>query len=830
MQLDAKWIWGDEARPNTWCYLRGRFAAEDVVMRARLRISADTNYMLWLNGRYVGQGPGPYVREVRPVDEYDVTGLVREGDNVICVTANWWGMTSHSRPKGAAGVIAELSWEDAGGATHHVGTGEGWRALIAQAWERDTPRRNADLGFTEYFDATREPVGWLDPDFDDSAWPHATLAPGDDRRLFPRLVPLLREWSEQPVALAGAWRAGRDAPGPGDREPELTEFLDTEPLTPLAEARRADLAAALLAPGAATIHWLPTVDGLALTLDLGREIVAHLELDIDAPAGGRIDLAPAELLRDGRPWCYRKGTKYAQRYLTRAGRQRWATFDWHGLRYLHVVLRGFDGPVTIRRLGVLRRESDLDWRAQFSSSDETLNRVWEIGRHTLRVATQEVQVDCPTREQAAYWGDATWIGLWTLWLTGDCSHVRHLLLSAEHAAYESGQLPASIFSSLDQILFDYTLIMPWGLHAYWWNTGDLSPARRLAPTVEGLLRWYRERTNDAGLVEFDAVAAHARGEGTLFIDHPGLGWHNFPHPGIDRRGLSAGLNLFYLRALQCWSELLAVLGEEGRASTVRAEAGKVARAIEQTFFDPQRGVYVDAVVAGRQSQQISQQINTLAVLADVCPPERRRRLLERVLSDDPSLCRCSPYFWLYQFRAMSRAGMQAQMLEAIRELWGAMADAGATTWWETFLGDELDSLCHPWSSAPNQVLQSDLLGVLPAEPGFTRVQLRPRPDLVAQVRGTVQTVRGEISVGWQSDHDAGATLVVGLPEGMSGLLHAPAGWRIEGADGPAEVVGGAEAVFVLRRSVNTDLPTLPSGRKGPARPAGNLDGSEHHQI
>ena len=109
MQLDAKWIWGDEAEVNTWCCLRGRFRADDVVMRARLRISADTNYQLWLNGRYVGQGPGPYVREVRPVDEHDVTHLIREGANVICVLANWWGMTSHSRPKGAAGMIAELS-------------------------------------------------------------------------------------------------------------------------------------------------------------------------------------------------------------------------------------------------------------------------------------------------------------------------------------------------------------------------------------------------------------------------------------------------------------------------------------------------------------------------------------------------------------------------------------------------------------------------------------------------------------------------------------------------------------------------------------------------
>jgi hypothetical protein len=29
-----------------------------------------------------------------------------------------------------------------------------------------------------------------------------------------------------------------------------------------------------------------------------------------------------------------------------------------------------------------------------------------------------------------------------------------------------------------------------------------------------------------------------------------------------------------------------------------------------------------------------------------------------------------------------------------------MLDGSATTTWEGFLGDEKDSLCHPWSTAP----------------------------------------------------------------------------------------------------------------------------------
>ena len=112
----------------------------------------------------------------------------------------------------------------------------------------------------------------------------------------------------------------------------------------------------------------------------------------------------------------------------------------------------------------------------FGCSDERVQRIWEVGQHTLQVGSQEVHVDCPTREQAAYWGDACWIGMWTGWHTGDFSHLKHLLLSAQPAQYEDGQLPASVFSTQDQILFDYTLIFVWGLAAYVDNTGDIAVA------------------------------------------------------------------------------------------------------------------------------------------------------------------------------------------------------------------------------------------------------------------------------------------------------------------------------------------------------------------
>ena len=134
MQLDGKWIWAGEEHPNAYCYLRREFGTGDAVVAATLRITADTCYYVYVNGQYVGQGPGPFVKWHRPVDSYAIGHLLRAQGNVICVLAHWWGIISHSRPLGRAGVLAEIAWEDASGNEGRVATDETWKALPSEAW------------------------------------------------------------------------------------------------------------------------------------------------------------------------------------------------------------------------------------------------------------------------------------------------------------------------------------------------------------------------------------------------------------------------------------------------------------------------------------------------------------------------------------------------------------------------------------------------------------------------------------------------------------------------------------------------------------------------
>lgn len=790
---NAQWIWGEETAPNTYCYFRGKLLLPEIPLRGTLRVFADSRYQLWVNGVYVGQGPTPFKRPYLFVDDFDVARHLRGGANVVALLVHYHGVNHCTYTKGPPGLIAELVVDDSDGNTCELTTNTGWKVWVSRAYARKVPRRTWATAWCEYYDARAEPTGWETPDFDDVGWRQAREIDPGTVQLLPRITAPLAEHEETAQSVVGTWHAqpgipvveGMDVPGAnGPPVKSLTAWLDEEPLEAWS--------------GTDILRGPLKIDadnrGLALTVDFGQEIAGQVEMEVDCPAGVTIDLCPCENLRDGRPWCHRKGGDYAKRYVTRNGRQRWRTFGYDGFRYLHLVIRGPHPEVTIHRLGAWRRESALPIRATFESDDPVVNRIWEISCHTVRVCSQDVHVDCPTREQTSAWGDHVWSGYWAAFLTGDTSALRHLLLTGEHAQglarpaeVPPGQLPCYAFSEVDSgLLYDYSLIFVWGIWLYLTVSGDRDLARRLVPVTDRVLDWYRQRLGPTGLVELDCEAARRRwqdgtaGEkGLVFIDHPGLGWHHHPGSPLDRRGINAALNFFFIHALEAQARVLEHLGEDGRARQLEAEAARLREAADKLFYDPQKGVYADGFDQGQRLAQVSQQTNALAVTSGVCPVERAPAVLARVMDpQDPGLCRCGTYFWLYLAAALCQAGLHERMWGEVVRLWNEMAEKGATTWWETFLGDELDSLCHIWSCVPGFLILSEILGVQPAAPGFAEVTVRPRPDLLPTATGTVPLPDGEVRIAWRRQAPHECEITIHPLTDRPALLSPPPGWQI----------------------------------------------------
>ena len=219
----ARWIWlpGEPSPVNAVVDFQGRFKLAGRPRGVRLRVSADSRYRLHVNGVRVGFGPGRGYPGHYSFDEHDITALLRPGENVVDLRVLHWGEGTFHGLVLQAGVICEVS---AGGKVL-LASSAAWRARLAAAYERVTPRIACQLGFEEQVDLALEQgagdgqpatgKGWLKPV---EIGPDGCAPWG---KLQPRGIPQLGGETVPPVAVRDlghtgheglllALRAGRD--------------------------------------------------------------------------------------------------------------------------------------------------------------------------------------------------------------------------------------------------------------------------------------------------------------------------------------------------------------------------------------------------------------------------------------------------------------------------------------------------------------------------------------------------------------------------------------------------------------------------------------------
>ncbi|WP_307796991.1 family 78 glycoside hydrolase catalytic domain [Actinomadura barringtoniae] len=148
--------------------LRRPFTTASAPTRARLYVTARGLYEMELGGVRVGDAelaPGwTDYRDRIDYQVYDVTTLVRPGENVLAATIadGWWSGFVGFDPRRSGAhygtfpqLLAELHIEHADGTTEVIATDDGWQTARS-------PVRYADLLMGECHDLRREPPGdWL---------------------------------------------------------------------------------------------------------------------------------------------------------------------------------------------------------------------------------------------------------------------------------------------------------------------------------------------------------------------------------------------------------------------------------------------------------------------------------------------------------------------------------------------------------------------------------------------------------------------------------------------------------------------------------------------
>lgn len=740
----AQWIW--LGRPsydlvNSWMQARKIFRLKRIPKRALVYVTADTQYRLYVNGKYVNRGPARGFQESWPYDELNIAPFLEKGKNVITAIAHNLGISiTQYVHRGYAGflLVGRVDNED-------ISTNRTWRVRIASGYRRVQTRVSWQLGFQEFFDARLDDNSWLFPGYDDSAWPQphcANFGSMPWHTLEKRGIPLLKEEIILPLRLVSGTK-GRCREDYREARDVVSLFLEEQ-----RQWRKND---AVLTKNSFQIAATGKGNYQGYLIDFGKEVVGSLLLRIEGASGGEIvDTLVCEAKENLSPIIYSSDKSncevaFGNRLFLRPGKTEHEQFDYWGFRYLVIIVRNSKKRLTIspklRWVGY-----PLQKKGEFQSSDEKLNRIYEISSWTQQCCMLDAYVDCPWREQAQWWGDARVQGQNTFYLCADSRlfkrGIRQIGTQSVPNGLTYGHAPTVAHNC---ILPDFTLtwiITHWD---YYWQTADLSLFKQMKQRIHQAFDYFHQMTAENGLLAYD-------NRYWLFLD-----WSP-----IFKEGYPTLYNLFYLMALRTAIKLFKLTRDMESVRRFSRREKDLLSSIKTLLFNKEAKTFYGGLSwKNKPVKEDTPHVYALAILLDLFPEYRQtflqKHLLPLIKGDYPQAEGAkgapgvpSPFFMYYIFEALKKCGYNSEVINCISSWWGKMVEKGLTTTeeiWNTKPGKE--SLCHAWSAHPIIHLSNILLGIWQEVPGWDKICFSPVLVSLNSVKGKVATPKGIIESGWK---------------------------------------------------------------------------------
>jgi hypothetical protein len=429
---------------------------------------------------------------------------------------------------------------------------------------------------------------------------------------------------------------------------------------------------------------------------------------------------------------------------------------WRAFRYVGLHIAVGTAPLTLRAVQQRFTAYPYHVSATFESSDPALDRIWQVGLHTMRMCSHETFEDCPHYEQMQYAGDTMITSKLAMYTTGDSRLSRQALYQFDWSRLSDGLTQSRFPSRLVQIIPAWSIHWITTIKDYFYYTGDRTTVQDLLPGMRAVLDWYRRHGDAEGLpgkLPFWNITDWCPW------------WPRGVVPGADE-GATTILTAQYINALDEVADLSSQLGANSEAASLRSEAERLRKAAHRRFWSEQEGLYFDRP----GGPEISQYGNAWAIIAGLAG-EREREIVLRRFPHDPKLAPGSFFWWHAGFTALERSGRYDDLRNYLGP-WHESVNYGLSAFVEE--NSYWRSLCHAWSAHPVLEFQQRILGVTPTQPGFTAIRIAPRLCGLQRARGSVCTPRGMIEVEWQVKNDR-FDLTVTTPGRITATVVAPNG-------------------------------------------------------
>lgn len=362
----------------------------------------------------------------------------------------------------------------------------------------------------------------------------------------------------------------------------------------------------------------------------------------------------------------------------------------------------------------------LQQTGKFRCSDEWLNQVYEVCRHTLLICDQSIRLDSPMhQEPLGCTGDYYIESLMEMAVSGNTQLTRaDIIRTAELLRLQDGFMFHTTYSLIwVQMLKDYVDY-----------SGDVEIISEVQDALDVLLYRFETYISESGLPE--------KAPNYMFVDWMMVDGYSLHHPP-KALGLSV-LSAFYYRALVFATELYQLVRCADEARCCEKKAANLKRSF-QILYHNERGLYCeglsteDLVATNEWLPENPKKIyygvyaNALAVLYDLCPEDKKKEIIKRTLEDD-TLGDVQPYFMHFVIEAIWSAGLfEDYGMELIRR-WIPMVQAcnkGLAEGWHRPQEDYVFDHSHAWGGTPAYQLPTRLLGLEIIEPRMQKIRINP---------------------------------------------------------------------------------------------------------
>ena len=742
----AQWITSPSApqRDSAVLHFRKELRLTETPAHFIVHVSADNQFLLYVNGREVGRGPARSDLGHWKYETYDLAPFLHSGENVLAATV--WNFGIYSQMAQISDRIAFVLEGD-GEAERAADTNATWDVEIEKGLQPlPTPVEMQRFYYVaepaERIDGAVFDWAWNQSGVTKSKWEKATAIGSAELResvlqhnnwlLVPDSLPAMQ------MELQPGGRVVRTsiAPAPSG--------FPGKPLTVAAHSK------------------------VSILLDNASLTTAYPELEVSGGTGSTVRLTYAEALMDEKG---EKGNRneisgkhivgiYDEFLPDGAEGRRFMPLAWRTWRYLQIDVTTADQPVRLDNFHSWFTAYPFEERAQFTSDDNSLKPIWDIGWRTARLDAHDTYMDTPYWERMQYVGDTRIQAMISYAVAGDDRLARQAIQAFNDSRITDGLTRSRYPSSLIQVIPTFSLLWVGMVHNFWMYRGDEAFVRAQLPGTRGVLDWFLARQRQDGLM------------GTVnwwpFVD-----WgKDFPFgmPAEDENGGSSIVTLQFIEALRYGAELESAYGDRDRAQEYREAEERAALAVRQLCWNETYGLLADTP----GQKHYSQHANILGVWLDVIPREKQKDVLTKILSTSdsgfdssgalPAMTTATYYFRFYLARAVEHAGMGDRYLSLLQP-WRDMVALGLTTWAENPEPTRSDS--HAWSAHPNFDLLTIVAGIRPEKPGFARVKIEPHLGALKHVTAALPSAKGLIQAEY-TETTSGVRAEITLPSNVTG--------------------------------------------------------------